>query len=59
MFLKFNAKMYWGKMIWYFKKGLYRVQIKGNNILASEFLTFIRANIYTKTKQIKISGKYI
>ena len=25
--------------------------MKGNNIFASEFLTFIRANIYTKNKK--------
>ena len=52
--MKFNAKMYWGKMLWYFIKGLLQsAYIKGNNIFASEFLTFIRANIYTKAKQIR------
>ena len=35
----------------FLKRALQSAYIKGNNIFASEFLTFIRANIYTKTKQ--------
>ena len=52
-------------MFWYFKKrGLQSAYMKGNNIFASEFLTFIRANIYTKNQQklafwkIKKIGNY-
>ena len=37
----------------FLKRALQSAYIKGNNIFASEFLTFIRANIYTKTKQIR------
>ena len=40
-----------GKCFGILKKALQSAYIKGNNIFASEFLTFIRANIYTKTKQ--------
>ena len=39
-----------GNDLVFLKRGLQSAYMKGNNIFASEFLTFIRANIYTKQK---------